>query len=95
MSDKTCYFCGTDKLHHHGIHGAEEFDLCRPCRDKFVTMRFFVDPAQREVLGFECKGCGFTCDVPGKVEFNKERGEFELKVDSKHNYCQNCGTPSK
>ena len=91
----TCYFCNAEVTKPHGIHGADDYDLCRSCRDKFVTLRFWTDPTQSGVLGFKCSNCGFECDVPGKIEFNKENNEFEMKVDSQHKFCQNCGTPSR
>ena len=95
MSDNPCYFCNAPAPTPHGIHGCDDFDVCIDCRSKFITMRFFADPRQQELLGFECRSCGFTCDVPGKVQFNQDTGEFETLVDSMHNYCQNCGTASK
>lgn len=94
MSNDDCHFC-TAPATPHGIHGAEHVALCKDCRDKFVLLRWWADPAQQSLLGFTCKKCGFTCDVPGKVEPSQTSNEYEVKVDSKHNYCQNCGEPSR
>jgi hypothetical protein len=86
-------------MHTACSHSRRQHDLLllqrRSCRDKFVTLRFWTDPTQAGVLGFKCSNCGFECDVPGKIEFNKENKEFEMKVDSQHKFCQNCGTPSR
>ena len=92
MSD--CAFCKAP-AQPHGIHGAEDFDMCADCRSTFVTLRWFTDPQQQKVLGFKCAHCGFECDVPGRVDHNAETNEFEIKVDSTHKYCQNCGTPTR
>jgi hypothetical protein len=92
---RPCYFCATEVTRPHGIHACEEFDLCGECRSKFICLNYFADQVGTQVLGFECQECGFTCDVPGLVEFDKERKEFVVRVDAKHNFCQSCGAPSK
>lgn len=96
MSKGECYLC-THVPTDHGIHGLEEVELCEDCRLKFVYLRYLADPTSGSVLGFECKACGFQCDVPGGVETEIVDGEsvFTVKVSTQHKFCQSCGASSR
>ena len=96
MSKGECYLC-THTPTDHGIHGLDDIELCDECRTKFVYLRYLADPNQGSVLGFECKQCGFQCDVPGVIETEIKGSEatFVVRVDQQHNFCQACGAPSK
>jgi hypothetical protein len=94
MTESTCYLCGGEGKK-HGIHGLDEIELCDDCRNKFVYLRYLADPLQGSVMGFKCSSCLFECDVPGAIDYDAENGVFIVKVDKQHNFCQNCGHPSK
>ena len=96
MSEGECYLCG-HVVTPHGIHGLDEIGLCDDCRNKFVYLRYLADPLSGSVLGFECKQCGFTCDVPGVIESEMVDGEMvhTVRVDKQHKYCQSCGASAR
>ena len=96
MTSGECYLC-THVPMDHRIHGLDEIELCYECQQKFIYLRYLADPTSGSVLGFECKYCGFTCDVAGIVEQKMVDGEMThtVKVDNQHKFCQSCGESSR
>lgn len=88
---RQCVFC---KQHTEEGHLAK-LPCCDHCKRTFELIKGALDN-ESKVL-FVCKACDFKCDVPGVIKWERVGDDMRamVEVDSQHNYCQNCGEPSK
>lgn len=88
---RQCVFC-----RQHTEQGTlAKLPCCDHCKRTFELIKGALD--HESTVLFVCTECGYKCDVPGVIKWQHDGDDMRgvVEVDSTHNYCQNCGEPSK